>query len=107
MKRLLEPCCAREEPLRGRGAPQCPGAAGGVGGGKGKKGSSCEGGDPEQCLKSPRVTHSSDGTRGKYQPMNAALFVIWKSKILVSAARDPRGSRSVDFAPSGNELFSR
>lgn len=46
MKRLLEPCCAREEPLRGRGAPQCPGAAGGVGGGKGKKGSSCEGGVP-------------------------------------------------------------
>lgn len=61
-------------------------AAGGLGGGEGTKGSSCEGGGLERCLKSPLVTHSSDG---KHQPMKAALFVVWKSKILVSVARDP------------------
>lgn len=64
-------------------------------------------GDSERCLKLPLVLSTAQmASETITVPMNAALFFTLKSKIPVSRARDPKDSRSVDFAPKGNKLVS-
>lgn len=75
---------------------------------RGQKKTRVKVGDSERCLKLPLVLSAAQmASEAITMPMNAALFFTLKSKIPFSRARDPKDSRSVDFAPNGSKLFSK
>lgn len=91
-------------PGTGRGSFHWEGAAAGR---CRRWGWAAEGGS-ERCLKSPLVLFTAQmASEAITVAMNAALFFTLKGKIPVPRARGLKDSGSVDFAPNGNELFSK